>query len=269
MQRLHSSYSPVILPIIRRVRGMLMPHYGRVRYKNKNAGGAFEAVTELDVAVEEFLKRELRRRYPDIAFVGEEGGGDRRAGRFWLVDPIDGTSHFIRGLPFCTSQLVLISHGEVVFSVVYDFVNDIAYHAEKGRGAFANHGAISVSERRLGSSRLSVAFNLQKEEVYRSYLQLREHCHTFHVGASGYEFALVASGKLDGAVYQGEVGSKDYDVAPGALLVAEAGGIVANIGKRSYDYRNLNFIAANPRVFAELTEGPDALFPMHKKFDKM
>ena len=158
---------------------------------------------------------------------------------------------------------------------MYDFVNDILYHAEKGHGAFANDRALSVSARPLAGSRLSVVFNLRKDEVYRAYLKLRQHCLTFDVGASGYELALVASGKLDGAVYFGSAGSKDYDVAPGTLLIKEAGGIVANVGsparmseaeirsgKRIYDYRNIDFIAANPLVFRELTEGVDAIFPI-------
>lgn len=257
-----SSYNETILPIIRRMRGMLLPYYGKVEFREKNPVRKNDFVTDLDVAVEDFLKEELGKLHSDISFVGEEKGGDRNAEHFWLVDPIDGTSHFIRGLPFCTSQLALIENGEAIFSVVYDFVSDTLYYAEKGRGAFANNRAIAVTNRTLDASRLSTVFKLQDADAYGRYLKLRSHCHTFHVGASGYELALVASGKLDGAVYYGKAGSKDYDVAPGTLLIKEAGGVVANIGSRDYDYRNLDFIAANPRVFKDLTEGPDAIFPI-------
>ena len=83
----------------------------------------------------------------------------------------------------------------------------------------------------------------------------------FKAGSSGFEFAMVASGKLDGRLCFDSYG-KDYDFAPGSLLVEEAGGVVANIGSREYDYRNGNFIAANPLVFKQLTEGPDAIFPI-------
>lgn len=257
-----TSYGDTVLPLVRSIRGMLLPSYGRVEFREKSSVRKNDFVTDLDVAVEDFLKEELGKSHPDILFVGEEKGGDRAANRFWLVDPIDGTSHFIRGLPFCTSQLALIENGEVTFSVVYDFVNDVLYHAEKGHGAFANGRAVSVSNRMLDASRLSTVFKLQDAEVCARYLKLRSHCHTLHVGASGYELSLVASGKLDGAVYYGKAGSKDYDVAPGTFLIREAGGIVANIGLSEYDYRNIDFIAANPHIFKDLTEGPDAIFPI-------
>jgi len=74
-------------------------------------------VTKLDTDVEEFVSDELTKIYPDIGFVGEEHGGNREAARFWIMDPIDGTGHFIRGLPFCTSMIALVEDGHVNFSV--------------------------------------------------------------------------------------------------------------------------------------------------------
>ncbi|OHA20609.1 MAG: hypothetical protein A2849_02325 [Candidatus Taylorbacteria bacterium RIFCSPHIGHO2_01_FULL_51_15] len=256
------SYIEALSPIIRHVRGLLLPQYGKAAFHEKLGGRAREVITKLDLEVERFLKDELASKYPDIGFVGEESGGDRNAKRFWLVDPIDGTEYFIRGLPFCTSQLALIENGGVTFSIIYDFVGDVLCHAEKEKGAFANDKALSVSTRMLDVSRLSTMFKLQDAKAYEQYRKLRSHCHTFHVGASGYELALVASGKLDGAVYYGGAGSKDYDIAPGTFLIAEAGGVVANVSKQTYDYRDGDFIAANPLVFEELTKGSHALFPI-------
>ncbi|HCB35169.1 MAG: hypothetical protein A2W52_04040 [Candidatus Taylorbacteria bacterium RIFCSPHIGHO2_02_49_25] len=266
-------FSSVVLSIIRRVREMLLPQYGKVEFQAKKSDRAHDTVTQADISVEEYYKKELAACYPDIAFVGEETGGNRAAKRFWLVDPIDGTSHFIRGMPFCTSQLACIENGRVVFAAIYDFVNDIMYHAERRRGAFANGEPIRVSARSFQGSYLAWETHLDKQENMSRFLRLREHCLLFKAGCSGFEFAMVASGKLDGRLCFDPHG-KDYDFAPGSLLVAEAGGIVANIGLpahvlprknssglRDYDYRNLNFIAANPLVFKELTEGPDAVFP--------
>lgn len=79
--------------------------------------------------------------------------------------------------------------------------------------------------------------------------------------SAGHELALVASGKLEARVTCDPFG-KAWDYAPGALLVSEAGGIVANIGKRTYDYRNCDFIAASPNVYRALAEGPEAVFPI-------
>jgi myo-inositol-1(or 4)-monophosphatase len=253
-----------VLTIVRHVRRMLFPSYGNIEGTQKQAGKKFELVTQLDIDVERFLKRELAKAYPDIAFVGEECGGDRSAKRFWLVDPIDGTACFIRGLPFCTSQLALIENNEVLFSAIYDFVNDVMYSAVKGRGTFANGKRLRVSNRPLQGSHFVWETHLDKEANMRWFLRLRKESVLWHFGAAGFDLMLVASGKLEGRICIDAHG-KDYDFAAGSLLVQEAGGIVANIGMRSYDYRNLNFIAANPVVFHELTDGPDAIFPLQDR----
>lgn len=255
------TYSKTILPIIRRVREMLLPHYGKVSFQDKLSGRIQDAVTTLDLRVEEFLKSEFARLHPDIAFVGEETGGNRSVTRFWLVDPIDGTTHFIRGMPFCTTMVALIEDGKTVFSAIYDFIADRMYSAEKGGGAFVNGEPLRVSNRPLARAYLAWETHLDNPENMRRFLRLREQCLLFKAGCSGYEFALVASGKLDGRLCFHPHG-KDYDYVPGVFLVQEAGGRVANIGMRTYDYRNLEFIAANPLVFKELTEDPNAIFPI-------
>lgn len=258
-----STYREAVLPIIRQVRKTLLPFYGNVPFMEKNPTGKEDLLTELDTKVERFLREEFAKLYPNIDFVGEEDGGDRTKERFWLVDPIDGTTHFVRGLPFCTTMVALIEHGEVIFSAVYDFVNDVMYHAEKGSGAYKNNDSMSVSSRPLRLSRLEVSIQMDDPRRLQSYLALKEKSHIFHAGASGFELSLVASGKLDGSVHFGP-GSKDYDVAPGNLLIKEAGGVVTNIGKRTHDYRNIDFIATNPLIHKELTEGSDALFPVRE-----
>jgi len=261
VQKETQSYGKTVPLLIRRVREMLLPHFGKVAFREKTSVRKNDFVTELDFTIEKFLKEELARLYPDIAFVGEEGGGDRTEERFWLVDPIDGTDHFIRGLPFCTTMLALIERGTVVFSVIYDFVHDIMYVAEKGKGAFANGKPIQVNNRPLNGSRLTWDSHLEKPGNMSTFLRLWGICSLFDTGASGYAFPMIASGKLDGRICF-DAHHNDYDYAPGILLVSEAGGEVANIGSQTFDYRNGDIIAANPTIFKELTEGPDALFPI-------
>jgi myo-inositol-1(or 4)-monophosphatase len=136
-----------VLPIVRRTRDMLLPGYGRIGELARKAGNAHSVVTELDHAVEAFLSAELQELDPDIGFVGEECGGDANAERFWLCDPIDGTVHYLRGMPYCTVMLALIEGHQVQLAAIYDFVHDIIYHAERGQGAFANGERIRVSDR--------------------------------------------------------------------------------------------------------------------------
>jgi myo-inositol-1(or 4)-monophosphatase len=240
---------------------MLLPYYGKVEFKSKQSDKRFELVTKLDSEVELFLKTEFSKRFPDISFTGEETGGDHKAEKFWLVDPIDGTAHFIRGIPFCTTMVALIDSNEVVFSAIYDFVNDVMYSAEKGQGALANEKPIHVSNRPLEGAYMAYETHLDKEENFRWFLKLREKCIPISIGCSGFEFHLIASGRLEGRICIDPHG-KDYDFAAGTFLVREAGGIVANIGQKTYDYKNLEFLAVNPNVFNELTTGTDAIFPI-------
>lgn len=240
---------------------MLLPHYGVASAQEKKSHKRFDLVTELDTRVEDFLRTELQTAYPDIPFVGEESGGSRSRNRFWLADPIDGTEHFVRGLPFCTTMLALVENGAVVFSAIYDFVSDTLFSAELGRGAVQNGERIRVNTRGLRESRICWSMKLSDIKNLKSFARLCTSAYVFHVGPTGYECAMIASGRLDGLVYSSP-SYNDYDVAPGTLLIKEAGGMVANIGVRTYDYRNLNFIAANPRIFKELIEGSDAIFPI-------
>jgi fructose-1,6-bisphosphatase/inositol monophosphatase family enzyme len=249
-----------IVEIVRETRGLTFPNFGTAAFRQKGDHDN-DFVTDLDVAVEERLRERLGGAFPGVPFVGEETGGDRSAPTRWLCDPIDGTGHFVRGTPFCTTMLALVDDNVPVMSVIYDFVHDVVWSAEAGKGAFRNGEATRVSDRPLRRAYVSWETHLDKEENLRRHLALASRCTFIKTLNAGYEFGLVAEGRLDGRLCFDPYG-KDYDFAAGALIVREAGGVVANVGRRDYDVTNLNFLAANPVVFAELTEGSDALFPI-------
>lgn len=248
--------------IFREIRPMLMEHYGKVDAASfKEDESAPNAVTEIDLHMEEYLAKELAKILPDAGFVGEEAGGDRTEKKFWIADPIDGTGHFIRGMPFCSSMISLIENGQVALGTIYDFVNDKLYFAKRGEGAFCNDEKIRVSSRPASNAYLGFETHIYKEENLNTFMRLREKVALVKTISSGFEFAMSASGRLDGRVCFDPYG-RDYDFAPGSILIEEAGGIVANIGKRSFDYKDLNFIATNKEIFKALTEGPEAIFPI-------
>lgn len=126
--------------------------FGKAEVVHQKSDVAADVVTDLDRKTEEFLSEKLRAADASIDFYGEENGGNDKAERLWICDPIDGTAHFVRGLPFCTTMLCLVENKEVVFSVIYDFVRDDIYWAEKGRGAWRNDKTIDVSNRRTKKS---------------------------------------------------------------------------------------------------------------------
>ncbi len=243
-------------------RPTLLEGWGKAEAISQKSESVIDTVTKYDIEVENAVSSALKNSFPDISFVGEEGGGNREASRFWLMDPIDGTVHFVRGMPFCTSMLALIEEGRVTFGAVYDFLNDRMYFAERGEGAFCNEEKISVSNRSLKESYLEWEMRLDTPDGAEVFEKLRKKAVLIKTISAGWEYAMIACGKVDGRVTMNGYG-KDYDFAPGSLLVSEAGGVVANIGSRDeYDYRTKSFLATNPIVFKELTEGPDAIFPI-------
>lgn len=250
-----------ILEIIRATRTITLPHWGLADVLKQKDESAGSVVTEIDEQVEQHLAREFAKEMPEVAYVGEEFGGDRSAERFWLVDPIDGTGHYVRGLPYCTTMVALIENGSVTLGVIYDFVHDILYHAVRGKGAFANGERMHVNSREIGQAYVCYETKLDKPENLEKFMQLRKVCTTLSHVCAGYEHILVATGKVEGRIGYNPYGT-DYDFAPGSLLIAEAGGIVTNVGSDTYDFSNPNYIATNPSVHASLTTGSNALFPV-------
>jgi len=242
-----------VLRIIKETRAISLPKFGNVVIEKYKSAAAKDAVTAVDTEIELFLKNKLAILLPEISFVGEEYGGDRTDEMFWLVDPVDATGHYIRGIPFCTTMVALIDKGQVVFGAIYDFVNDDMYHAELDNGSYMNEQKISVNNTPLDKAYLTCEINSKKEENKKLVADIRESANILHTLSAGYEFVLVATGKIEGRIVYDGFG-KDYDFAAGSLLVSEAGGVVQNIGSNTYDYTNLNFIAANPKVHSALCE---------------
>jgi len=268
-----------VLPIVEMLGPMLRAFHGSVDELKRKDDDRRSVVTRLDQNVERYLNRRLTELDRSIKFVGEEFGGNRDAERFWLCDPIDGTTQYIEGVDGCTTMVALIEEGEVVFSTIYDFPNYAMYYAEKGKGAFCNKYPIRVNRSTILATReweeLAAEVASDKKEFKvgfesdltknPSHAQKRDSlaalASVFKTGNAGHELTRVARGSLSGRICLDPFG-RDYDFAAGAFLVKEAGGVVANIGSKNYDYRNLNFIAANPALYLQLTEGPSALFPV-------
>lgn len=241
----------------------LMKHFGNIESEMKsNTGYHFrDVVTRLDREIENIIAEELGLFDLTIGFRGEEFGIRSDAKKTWLVDPIDGTAHFMRGLPFCTTMVALIEDNQVVMSVIYDFVRKDIYTAIKGKGAYRNNERIYISTRPLSQAFISIETRLEDQDNLSTFLNLGKLANTVKFMASGFEFAMIASGKLEGKIAENPYGY-DWDFAAGSLLIEEAGGKVTNIGKSTYTYTNHDFIMTNPIIHQELTEGSNAIFPL-------
>ena len=197
--------------------------------------------SEIDKACEEVIRSELGRRYPDHEILGEELGtiGGKNSGKnsgesenVWLIDPIDGTSNYLRGIPHYAISIALSVKGRVEHGVVYDPVRDELFAASRGQGTTLNNRRVRVSGRSaLSTAVLGAAFPFRSRRLMPAYQgmfsSLFEQCEDVRrAGSASLDLAYVACGRLDG---YWELALKPWDIAAGALLVQEAGGVVMDI----------------------------------------
>ncbi len=233
------------------LRPCLLAAYGKAPFSTKADGSP---VTVLDVAVEEALKEELATVVPGVGFYGEETAHEKLTSTSWLIDPIDGTEAFIRGIPLCSTLVALLEHGQITLGVIYNFTTDEFYHAIRGHGAYVNGNPIRVSQRSFAQSTVVFESRTDSHNDFAYAKRLAAVMPASRVAQRvlfGYDLALVAQGKVEGVICK-EPYEQIWDLAPGTLLIEEAGGIVRNLNHDAYDPGNLNVIAATPEVYQTL-----------------
>lgn len=233
----------LVIDVFRGFRAELMEAYGSIEHDSKGDGSP---VTMLDVKVERAIKERLRSEFPQIGFHGEESEdviGTEDA--TWIVDPIDGTSSFVHGLPYCTNMAGLVVEGETVAAVIYQFPTDDLYTAVKGKGAYKNGQRIFVKNTALDDSIVFMS-SFPYKHLYHIFAPHRIGAFA-PLGASGYEFTRLAQGSIQG-VTKLRCGSMMHDDVPGVLLVQEAGGVIIPFEGHEYTPHLLSFVAATPNV---------------------
>ena len=192
--------------------------------------GETDFVTQVDVTVQEQLRRRLKELAPEAQFMGEEqdNSGVDLAGAVWILDPVDGTTNLIHGFRHSAVSLALAEAGRVTMALVYNPYAGELFTALEGKGAFCNGTPIAVSgTRRLADSLVDVGTNPSQrdraDQAFRWMRALYDHCHDVRrMGAASLCLCYVAAGRLDAYV---EAGLKPWDYAAGMLLVREAGGM--------------------------------------------
>ena len=178
----------------------------------------------IDQDTEKLIRSKLQ--VTDIPILGEEYGGDIADGKYWVIDPIDGTANYFRGLDECCVSIALMENEEALIGVIYNFNNDQMYTAIKDQGAFLNNTKISVSEI-TSRDKASITTGFPASETIESsmnFLQdLKDWKKVRMFGSAALSCAYVASGKCD---YYAEKGVYLWDIAAGICLVKEAGGCV-------------------------------------------
>ncbi len=213
-------------------------------------------VSDVDTASEVAVRDALAESAPGVAFFGEEGGGER-APLGWLVDPLDGTANFLHGLPAVGVSVALVEAGTPVVGVVHAPLLGDTYVATAGGGATRNGEAIRVSDRAPEQAIPATGFPFRRKDLVEQYLAAFAEVNAVvedlrRVGAASLDLAWTAAGVFDGFF---ELALGPWDVAAGALLVREAGGVVTDwSGDPSAWLGSGNILAAPPAVHERLLQ---------------
>lgn len=221
-----------------------------------------DLVTEVDRQAEDLITAGLRAKFPEHAIVGEENEGATKTspdGFTWYVDPLDGTTNFVYGIPFCCVSIGLAYSGSMVAGVVYDPFHRECFSAAKGSGTFLNGRPVRVdtSRKTLIEGLLVTGYPSNKkfhERLQRvNYHRVIESCANLRaLGAAALEMAYIACGRLTGFW---ENTLRPWDVAAGSLLVEEAGGRVTDIDGNGLNLEGYpSIVASNGLIHDELLE---------------
>lgn len=221
---------------------------------SEKPGGA-NFVTERDVAIERFLKRELARIAPEAGFLGEEGGG-ANAPVMFIIDPIDGTTNYIRDYRASAVSAALITGGEAALGAVYNPYQDELFFAQKGKGAYLNDKRLSVAARSDLSCVIAVGTSpynrdtLAEPTMKLALEILKQAGDLRRSGSAALDMCAVACGRADAFV---ELRLSPWDHAAAALIVAEAGGIASQTDGAPLDLRApAPVLLATPAIYPKL-----------------
>lgn len=214
-------------------------------------------VSEVDKACEAEIVREIQRYYPDHAFLCEEGGKTGDNNHVWIIDPLDGTSNYLHGLPHFAVSIAQQVNGRTEHAVVYDPIREELFTASRGSGAFLNSKRIRVAARNgLDGAILATAFPFRERGKMQTYARIFQtvlaKVEDFRrAGTASLDLAWVAAGRMDGYF---EMGLKPWDVAAGALVVREAGGVVLDFDGNDAVEEAGTIIAAPYKVMTPLRQ---------------
>ncbi len=244
----------VMMKTARRAGRALVKDFGEVEQLQVSTKGPGDFVSRADRMAEQTIREALMEARPMYGFIGEEGGAveGQDPTRRWIVDPLDGTTNFLHGLPHWCISIALEHKGAPVAGVVYNPVSDEMFYAEKGEGAWLNNSRLRVSGRRQlneavfghyvpAIARRDLPVSLQElARIAPQVAGLRQ------MGAAALDLCFVAAGRLEGFWHRG---LKVWDIAAAIVIVTEAGGLTGPIRPGHDPMTDGDIIAANAEIF--------------------
>ena len=256
---LHSAVINVMVKAARRAGRSLKRDLGEIEHLQVSLKGPANFVSLADKRAEDMLYDDLAKARPGYGFIGEEGGNreGQDKSHTWIVDPLDGTTNFLHGIPQFAISIGLQREGTMIAGVIYNPANEELYLAERGKGAFLNDQRLRVAGRRKldecviacglphigrGDHEMS---RLEMAEIQNKVAGLRR------FGAAALDMAFVAAGRLDG---HWERNLQPWDMAAGQIIVRESGGIVSGMEGDDDPLKTGHLICGNEFVHAELVK---------------
>ena len=254
---LRSALLNVMVAAARKAARGLRRDFGEIEHLQVSLKGPANFVSAADRRAEEVLRAELAKARPGYGFLGEEGGRQEGSDttHCWIVDPLDGTTNFLHGIPQFAISIALEREGTIVAGLIYNPINEELFMAERGKGAFLNDQRLRVAARRrlsdsviacglphLGRGDLA-QFRKEFAAVQEKVAGLRR------FGAAALDLAWVAAGRLD-AYWERNL--SPWDMAAGLLMVREAGGFASDLDGRDDPLGKAEIIAGNETIHREL-----------------
>lgn len=241
----------VMVKAARQAGSVILRHVSRLDSLKVIEKARQDYASEVDSLAEAEIMRELKRAYPDQAFLAEESGARGKSRFTWVIDPLDGTSNFLRGMPHYCVSIAQLDGEEPIHAVIYDPLRNELFTATRGGGALLNEKKIRVSERpELDGSLILTGFAPRERQridaqlkTVRSLLEQAEDIH--RSGSAALDLAYVACGRADAYF---EAGLKPWDIAAGLLIVREAGGRVCDYRGGNGYFKNGQIVAGNIKL---------------------
>ena len=220
----------------------LIRDFGEIEKLQVSVKGPSNFVSNADTKAEKIIIEELMKAKKNYSIISEEDGSkiNSDSENVWIIDPIDGTSNFLHGIPHFAISIALKSNNEIISGLIYDPIKDEMFYAEKNNGAFFNNQRIKVSKKREIENCLFATGG--KEKVISDFI-------TRKTGSAALDMAYVAAGRYDG-YFQNNLNL--WDVAAGIIIIKEAGGIVNEINLSNHS--NIKIIASSSRINEKMLE---------------
>jgi len=235
---------------------ILSRDFGEIENLQIQSKSLGDFVTNADLKVEEVLINTLKYYYPSASFITEERGRIQGQGETIVIDPIDGTSNFIHGIPLVSIVIGKVVNKEITDGIIYNPVLDEFFWASKGKGAWCNNKRLRVSKRQKLIDCLIGTGIPNGDRTYENYLEqinsVTKNCAGLRrIGSASIDLAYVAAGKLDGFW---EKNLNIWDVSAGVLLIREAGGKVTEPDGNDWTINSKDILASNLFIHSKLQE---------------